>query len=56
MGIPAFDDAGNLAEGLHDATLDEIRERLVEAFAGSRTRLDRVGAQRMLAREGFPPS
>lgn len=38
MTIPAFDDAGNLPEGPHDATPDEIREHFVDAVAGSLTR------------------
>jgi hypothetical protein len=38
MAIPAFDDNGNLPEGPHDATPEEIRETLVDAFDGSLTR------------------
>lgn len=38
MTIPEFDEAGNLPEGPHDAALDEVRERLVDGFAGSLTR------------------
>ena len=37
MAIPAFDDNGNLPEGPHDATPEEIRETLVDAFDGSLT-------------------
>lgn len=38
MGLPDFDDHGNLPAGHHEATLEEVSEALVQAFAGSRTR------------------
>lgn len=38
MTIPAFDDAGNLPEGPHDATIDDIMTQLVEPFERSPTR------------------
>lgn len=38
MAIPDFDDAGNLPAGVHDATIDEVRQHLVETFEGSLTR------------------
>ncbi|HVL99006.1 MAG TPA: hypothetical protein VM324_06925 [Egibacteraceae bacterium] len=38
MGIPDFDDAGNLPPGRHESTEDEIAERLVGAFSTSTTR------------------
>lgn len=38
MGLPDFDDDGNLPAGHHDATVDQVEEALVGAFPGSRTR------------------
>lgn len=38
MGIPAFDEHGNLPPGYHDASPDEVRAALVDAFGASRTR------------------
>lgn len=38
MAIPVFDASGNLPEGVHHATVAEVRERLVEPFGGSLTR------------------
>lgn len=34
MAIPEFDEDGVLPEGVHDCTLDEVRERFCR-FAGS---------------------
>ncbi len=38
VAIPEFDDSGNLPPGRHQATADDIRAALVDAFPTSRTR------------------
>lgn len=38
MALPAHDDAGNLPPGRHEATLEEVRARFVDAFPQSATR------------------
>ena len=38
MSIPAFDASGNLPDGFHRASVDDVRKALVLGFPGSRTR------------------
>ncbi|CAN5686515.1 hypothetical protein BH24ACT14_BH24ACT14_13230 [soil metagenome] len=38
VSIPSFDTAGNLPEGRHPASVDEVRKVLVDGFPSSRTR------------------
>jgi len=38
VSIPSFDAAGNLPEGRHPASVQDVRKVLVDGFASSRTR------------------
>jgi len=38
VSIPSFDTAGNLPEGRHPASVDDVRKVLVDGFPSSRTR------------------